>query len=90
MVAHVHSPFWPRSPRPICCHRKTIVNSERDVKSLRHCKRRLFYLRQLKREQEIKFEYLSNNYMLADGGTKNLDGAEVDEIRKVIMVKVSV
>ena len=69
---------------------ETIVNSEKDVKSLRHCKRRLFYLRQLKREQEIKFEYLSNNYMLADGGTKNLDGAEVDEIRKVIMVKVSV
>ena len=31
----------------------SIVNKERDVKSLRHCKRRLFYLRQVTIENEI-------------------------------------
>ena len=66
-----------------------IVNSERDVKSLRHCKRRLFYLRQVTKEKEIKMEFITNADMIADGETKNLDATEMEKINKYIMVKVT-
>ena len=66
-----------------------IVNTERDVKSLRHCKRRLFYLRQMTKENEIKMEFITNEDMVADGGMKNLDATEIEKINKYMMVKVT-
>ena len=50
----------------------TITNSDKDIKSLRHCKRRLLYMRQQGIEGEQRYQYITNDYMLADGGTKNL------------------
>ena len=67
----------------------TITNSDRDVKSLRHCKRRLMYMRQLRKEKELRFEHVSNEYMLADGGTKNLDAVAVKRLNNILMTKVT-
>ena len=67
----------------------TIVNSERDVKSLRHCKRRLFYLRQVTKEKENKMEFIMNTDMIADGGKDNLDGKQIETINRYLMVKVT-
>ena len=67
----------------------TIINSDRDIKSLRHCKRRLFYFRQVTKENEIKVEFITSDNMVADGGTKNLDSTGVDIINKLLMVSVA-
>ena len=67
----------------------SVVNTERDMKSLRHCKRRLFYVRQVMKENEIKVEFITNEDFIADGGTKNLDGTEINKINKYIMVKIT-
>ena len=63
----------------------TIANSDKDIKSLRHCKRRLLFMRQLRIEEEQRYQHISNTYMLADGGTKNLDATDVQEINKYIL-----
>jgi len=65
----------------------TIANSDKDIKSLRHCKRRLLYMRQPRIEEEQRFQHISNEYMLADGGTKNLDVGAVTEINKFIITE---
>ena len=64
-----------------------IANSDKDIKSLRHCKRRLLYMRQLRIEEEQRFQHISNEYMLADGGTKNLDVGSIKDINKYILAE---
>ena len=59
----------------------SIVNTERYIKSLRHCKSQLFYLRQITKENEIEVEFITNEDMVAEGGTKSLDGTEIERIR---------
>ena len=66
----------------------TIINSEKDVKSLRHCKRRLMYSRQVTKEKEQCTVFISNEYMMADIGTKNLDAEPIQRISKFIMSEV--
>ena len=63
----------------------TIANTDKDVKSMRHCKRRLFYMRQLRKEKELMYQYLDNQFMVADIGTKNLDTTTLQPLIKVIM-----
>ena len=67
----------------------TLANSERDVKSLRHCKRRLFCMRQLRRSLELRYEHIDNTYMIADIGTKNLDSTALQPLCKVLLTKVA-
>jgi len=44
-------------------------------------------MRQLRIEEEQRFQHISNEYMLADGGTKNLDVGAVTEINKFILTE---
>ena len=67
----------------------TIISSDCDIKSLPHCKRRLFYLRQVTKENEIKVDFITTDNMVADEGTKNLDSTGVDRINKLLMVSVA-
>ena len=66
-----------------------IVNSDKDIKSLRHCKRRLLFMRQLRIEGEQCFKHIRKEFMLADGGTKNLDANSRQELNKYLLTKVS-
>ena len=66
----------------------TIVNSDKDFKSQRHCKRRLMYMRQVRKEKEMLSAFLKNDYMFADIGTKNLDVPNMQPITNTIMVEV--
>ena len=63
----------------------TITNSDKDIKSLRHCKHRLLYMRQLRIEGEQRYQHIINDYMLADSGTKNLDIMKVQDIKKYLL-----
>ena len=37
-----------------------IANTNRDVKSMRHCKRHLFHMRQLRQDREVTYKYINN------------------------------
>ena len=65
-----------------------IANSEKDVKSLRHCKRRLFYMKQLRREKETSYEFIPGESMVADLGTKNLDVPILQPLINMVMTKI--
>ena len=67
----------------------TIVNSDKDIKSLRHCKRRLLFMRQLRIEGEQQFKHIRKEYMLADGGTKNLDADSVQKLNDMLLTEVN-
>ena len=56
----------------LCDNNSAVImaNTEKDIKSMRHCKRRLFYMRQLRREKEWRYRYIDNQFMVADIGTK--------------------
>lgn len=66
----------------------TVVNSDKDYKSQRHCKRRLMYMRQVRKENEMLAVFLKNENMFADIGTKNLDVPSMQPITNTIMVEV--
>ena len=66
-----------------------IVNLDKDIKNLRHCKRRLLFMRQLRVEGEQQFKHIRKEYMLADGGTKNLDSISAQELNKFLLTNVS-
>ena len=59
----------------LCDNNSAVIlsNLEKDTKNLRHSKRRLMFMRQVRREGEMQFKFLSNKFMCADVGTKNLD-----------------
>ena len=67
----------------------TIVNLEKDICSLRHCKRRLLFMRQLQQDGEQVYKHLRKEYMVAHGGTKNLDSASVQNLNKFLLTSVS-
>ena len=66
----------------------TMINTEKDTKAQRHTKRRLMFSRQQRREKEIETKFLSNEFMLADMGTKNLDLPSFQPIRNSVMADV--
>ena len=67
----------------------TIVNLDKDIKSLRHCKRRLLFMRQLRIEGEQQFKHIRKEDMLADGGTKNLDADSVQKLNDMLLTEVN-
>ena len=65
-----------------------IANKNRDVKSMMHCKRRLFYIQQLRQDKEVMYKYINNCDMVPDIGTKNLDATLLQTLIKMIMCRV--
>ena len=67
----------------------TIANTDKDVKSIRHCTQRLLYIRQLRREKKLLYSYINNQCMVADIGTKNLYSSSLQPLIKMIMCKIN-
>jgi len=64
------------------------ANSEKDSKAMRHTKRRMFYMRQCRREKELAYTFLDNKWMLADVGTKNVGVPSLSNVLNIILVPV--
>ena len=65
-----------------------MITTEKNTNSQRHTKCRLIFSRQQRRERELKTKFLSNSFMLADIGTKNLDVPAIHPIINSILVQV--
>ena len=82
--------LWDPAILMLCDNNSAVImiNTEKDTKSQRHTKRRLMFSRQQRREGELRTEFLSNSFMLADIGTKNLDVPAIQPIINNILVEV--
>ena len=63
------------------------ANSDKESTRMRHSKRRLLFMRQVRKEKEIQF-ILDGKDMAVDCGTKNLDGPDVSKHSKMTLAKV--
>ena len=74
----------------ICDSKGAILaaNSEKDSTRMRHGKRRLLYMRQVRRENEMSFHYIDTGSMTADIGTKNQDAPVIGKHSKIIIAPV--
>ena len=78
-------------PIPMFCDNNGAVisaNSDKDSKALRHTKRRMFFMRQLRKEKELGYWFMDNKFMLADVGTKNVDGPKFKPVFNIILAEV--
>ena len=66
----------------------TLENSEKDSKAQRHMKRRLFYMRQIRRELELSYDFIDSKYMSANCGTKNQDVGTLNICRNMFLIDV--
>lgn len=66
------------------------ANSDKDSTRMRHSKRRLLYMRQVRREKEMSFHYIDTHAMSADIGTKNIDAPLIGKHSKVIIAPVPI
>ena len=67
----------------------TIVNLDKDIKSLCHRKCRSLFMRQLCIEGEQSFKHIRKEFILADGGTENLDATSRQKLNKYLLTKIS-
>ena len=66
----------------------TFANSDKDSKALRHTKRRMFFMRQSRKEKELQYFFIDNDYMFADIGTKNTEINGFELARDLLLVEV--
>ena len=66
-----------------------IVNLDKYICSLHHCKRRLLFMRQLRIEGEQEYKHIRKEYMVADGGTKNLDSDSIQKLNSILLTGVT-
>ena len=64
------------------------ANSDKDSKALCHTKRRMFYIRQVRKEGEMSWEFVDGKYNLSDIGTKNNEVPIFELLAENILVEV--
>lgn len=64
------------------------ANNDKESTRMRHSKRRLLYMRQVRREKEMQFIHMDGKDMTADCGTKNLDSPDIMRHSKIMMAEV--
>ena len=82
--------LWKR-PIKLSCDNNGVVlsaNSDRDSKALRHTKRRMFYIRQVRKEGEVSWEFVDGVHNVSDIGTKNNEAHVFDLLPENILVEV--
>ena len=64
------------------------ANNDKESTRMRHSKRRLLYMRQVRREKEMQFIHMDGKDMTADCGTKNLDSPDIMRHSNIMMAEV--
>ena len=65
-----------------------LANSEKDSKAQRHVKRRLFCMRQMRRESKMSYNFIESKYMSVNCSTKNHDVSTLNMCRNLFLVNV--
>ena len=82
--------LWKSLIRMFCDNNGAVLsaNSDKDSKALRHTKRRMFYIRQVRKEGEMSWEFVDGVHNLSDIGTKNNEAHVFALLTENLLVEV--